>query len=156
MEKRMVQVKEHDEAAILCPGCSKVKNISVESYRRAGKRDLRVKCSCGELFGLCLEYRKYYRKPVKLLGKSINFSNHRETQDIVVKNISMGGIGFCPFQKHKTRQGDRLQVFFELNDSSSTAINTDVTVCTVRENYVGCGFINTRGIRESLGFFLMR
>ena len=156
MEARKVLVNESDEAVISCPACSLVKKMSVGRYRKDSKRYLRVKCSCSKVFNLCLEYREYYRKSVKLLGKSINLSNHRETQDIIVKNVSLRGVGFCPFKKHRTRQGDRLQVFFELNDGYNSPIRTDVIVRRVEENYLGCEFINALKIREPLGFYLLR
>ncbi|MBW2471317.1 MAG: PilZ domain-containing protein [Deltaproteobacteria bacterium] len=155
MEARKVLVKENDEALIACPCCNITKKLSVEIYKQNSKRDLRIKCCCGNVFCLCLEYRKNYRKTVKLLGKSTNLSNHRESQDIIIKNISLGGVGFCPFAEHKIRQNDRLQVSFLLNDFNNTNINTDVTVRTVDNDYVGCEFNNTRKIKEEIGFYFL-
>jgi len=155
MEARKVLVNENDFAAISCPCCGKTKKISVGSYRQTSKRDLLVKCSCDETFWLSLEYRKFQRKYVKFLGKSINLSNHRKSQDIIIKNISMGGIGFYPFTKHKSRPNDRLLVSFELNDCKCTPIDSDVTVRTVSSDCIGCEFNNTQNINTSLGFYLL-
>ena len=155
MGARKVLVKEDDLAIISCPGCGKTKKLSMVPYKQNSKRDLRVKCSCENVFCLCFEYRRDRRKSVRLLGKSINLSNHRESQDIIIKNISMGGVGFYPFKQHKTKQEDRLQLFFELNDCNNTPLKVDVTVRTVCNDYVGCEFNNTGKIEASIGFYLL-
>lgn len=155
MEAQKILVKESDVATIACPSCDKTKKFSVESCRQKSKRDLLVKCSCENVFSVCLEYRKDRRKSVKLLGKSINFSNHRESQDIIIKNISMGGAGFCPFKKYKTKQDDRLQVFFELNECNNTPVKKDVTVRTANHDYVGSEFNDKQRIDSSLGLYLL-
>ncbi len=155
MEAGKVLVKEGDNATITCPICQKSKKISVAKYKEQSKRELRIKCSCGNIFCLCLEYRKHPRKSVKLLGKSINLSKHRESQDIIIKNISLGGIGFYPFKKHRTEKEDRLQVSFALNDRNSTLIDTDATVRAAGKDYIGCEFNASETFMTSLGFYLL-
>ena len=102
MEARKVLVKEDDLATISCPGCGKTKKLSMVPYKQNSKRDLRLSCSCENGFCLCLEYRRDRRKSVRLLGKSINLSNHRESQDIIIKNISMGKLAFIRLKSTKT------------------------------------------------------
>jgi len=155
MKERKVLVKGDDVAILSCPNCGKIKKLNVGHFRQNCKRVLRAKRSCDEIFSICLEYRKDVRKSVKLLGRTVNLSNHNETQDIIIKNISKGGVGFCPFKKHKTKQDDRLLVLFQLNDSNSTSINTDVTVRTVNNDYIGCEFNNIEKIKIPLGFYLL-
>jgi glutaredoxin len=154
MEMKKVQVKERDIAIICCPFCQKTKKIPVGNYKETGKRELKIRCSCDKLFSISLECRRHYRKSTKLLGKSINLSNHREKQDIIIENISSGGIGFCPFKKHQTRKDDRLQVSFTLNDVQQTPIETHVTVQSSTDEYIGCEFNSTEKFKTSLGFFL--
>jgi hypothetical protein len=155
MEMRTVIVKEGDVAIITCPFCRKIKKMSVVQYKENGKRDLKIKCTCDKVFCVSLECRRCHRKPSKLLGNSINFSNHRETQDVIIKNISTGGIGFCAFKKHKTRENDRLQVSFNLNDIQHTHIETNVTVRSAYKDYIGCEFDSTEKFRKSLGFYMI-
>ena len=154
MEAAKVQVKEGDVAIITCPLCKKSKKISVTKYKEIRKRDLRIKCSCAYIFSLCLEYRRYPRKPVRLLGKSINLSQQRENQDIIIKNISLGGIGFYPFRKHRTRKEDRLQVTFALSDYNNTSVEADATVRSAGGDYIGCAFNDAAAIKSSLGSYL--
>ncbi|MEK6198280.1 MAG: hypothetical protein N2B58_08915 [Desulfobacterales bacterium] len=142
-----VMVKEGDVAIITCPSCREIKKISVLHYKETGQRELKIRCSCDTLFCICLEYRAHHRKPTRLLGKTINLSNHRENQDVIIKNVSRGGIGFCPFKKHRTRQDDLLQL---------SSIDTDVTVRSSTIDYIGCEFNSTEKFKTSLGFYLIR
>ena len=147
MEMIKVMVKEGDVAIITCPSCREIKKISVLHYKETGQRELKIRCSCDTLFCICLEYRAHHRKPTRLLGKTINLSNHRENQDVIIKNVSRGGIGFCPFKKHRTRQDDLLQL---------SSIDTDVTVRSSTIDYIGCEFNSTEKFKTSLGFYLIR
>lgn len=155
MEMRKVMVKDGDVAIITCPFCHKTKKLSVLKYKENGKRELKIKCSCDRMFSTCLECRKHYRKPLKLLGKSINLSNHRETHDFIIKNISLGGIGFCTFKNHRTKKDDLLQVSFHINDVKHTLIDTRVTVRSATNDHVGCEFESTDKFKTSLGFYLI-
>ena len=153
MGARKVQVKENDTVIISCPCCGKTKELSVERFKQNYRRDLRVKCICQKIFHLCLEFRKDFRKSVKLLGKSTNLSNHGESHDIIIKNISIGGLGFTPFKNHKIKKDDRLLLSFELNDYNNTRIDTDAVVRTVKHDYIGCEFNNKQKIESSYGFY---
>ena len=155
MEKRKVMVGEGDVAIITCPFCRKVKKVSVLHYKETGQRQLKIRCSCDKLFFICLEYRKHHRKPTRILGKSINLSNRRENHGVIIKNVSLGGIGFCSFNKHRTMKDDRLQVLFNLNNEQHTPIDTYVTVRSATNDYIGCEFDATDKFKTSLGFYLI-
>ena len=155
MEAGNVLVNGDDAAVVSCPFCKKSKKISVAKYREQRKRILRIKCGCDKIFSLCLEYRRHPRKPVKLLGKSINLSNHRECHDIIINDISLGGVGFFPFKKHRTRKEDRLQLSFELNDFNKTSIAAHATVRTAGKDHIGCEFNATEIFKSTLGFYLL-
>ena len=100
MEARKVLVKEGDIATITCPFCRRTKQLSVAQFKEKRKRNLRVKCRCDKIFNLCLEYRKHPRKPVRLLGKSINLSSHMpRTTAIEVNNIPLMVLSFLLLKK---------------------------------------------------------
>ena len=155
MEMRKVLVKEGDVAITSCPFCRRIEKLPVGHYKETGQRELKIKCSCEKVFCICLERRAHHRKSAKLLGKSVNLSNHRENQDVIIQNISNGGVGFCPFKKHKTRKDDRLQVSFNLNDLQVTSIDTQVTVRSTTNDYIGCEFNSSEKFKTSLGFYLI-
>ncbi len=107
------------------------------------------------MFRVCLECRRHYRKSTKLLGQCVNLSNHREKHDVIIKNISLGGIGFVPFRKCGARKDDRLQVSFNLNDLPYTPIDTHMTVRSTTNDYIGCQFNKTEHFKIALGFYLI-
>jgi len=154
VETITVIIQEGDVAVITCPFCLETRRLSVERNSGAAKRALKIKCHCEKMFVVCLEYRRHKRKATNLLGLSVNLTNHNEKQDIIVENISLGGIAFCPFKKHKIRKEDLLKVSFNLNDNMQTSIDAHVTVRTATDNYVGCEFNATDKFKTPLEFFL--
>ena len=155
MEATRILVKEGDVAFITCPFCRKTRKASVAAFKEKGKRELSVKCSCKEIFSLCLEYRKHPRKPVRLPGRSINLSQHRKSQGMIIMNISLGGIGFNPMIKYEIKKDDQLEVIFNLDDCNNTPIETIATVRSASKDYVGCEFNIKENFRPSLGFYLL-
>ena len=155
MQARKVLVKEGDVVNITCPICLKTKQLSVARYKEIRKRELRIKCSCDKIFSICLEYRKHPRKSVKLLGCSTNLSKHRECQDIIIKNISLGGICFSTFNKHRTEKNDQLHVSFELDDCNNSSIKSNATVRVIGNENIGCEFNANENFKTSLGFYLL-
>ena len=156
MEATKVLVKEDGAAIITCPFCRKTTKKSVAHFKEQSKRQLLIKCGCDNIFCLGLEYRRQPRKSVQLLGKSVNWSQHGESKNIIITNISSGGIGFCPFDTHRTKKDDQLQVSFTLNDCNNTPIETAATVRTVGKSYIGCEFNSTESFKSSVGFYLFK
>ena len=154
MDARKVLVKENGETVISCPSCRKTKKLSVAQFKKNRKQEVRIRCCCSHVFCLCLEYRKYPRKNVKLLGKCINLSKHRVSQDIIIKNISLEGVGFCFFNRHRTKKDDQLQIIFELNDRNNTPMDMNATVRAADRDYIGCEFNTRESYRTTLGFYL--
>jgi len=154
MEISKVVVKEGDIAIVTCPFCRKTKKISVIQYKNASKRKLKIKCICARVFSLYLEFRRHFRKPAGLLVESVNLSNDREKENLVMKDISLSGIGLCPFKEHEVQKDDLLQITFNLNDVRHTFIETDVTVRSATDDYIGCEFNSTKKFMTPLGFYL--
>jgi len=155
MEPRKILVKEGDTAIVTCPFCQKMRKLSVGKYKEKGKRDLTIRCSCETVFQVLLEFRKYPRKSSKLIGHSVNLSKYREPQNILIKNISFGGVGFSTFDVHRTKKYDQLMLSFSLNDATNTHIDTQMTVRASEEDYIGCEFNSNDLFKKDLGFYLI-
>ena len=155
MEVKKVFVQEGYMAIITCPNCRRTKKMSVADYVGKRKRNLRIKCTCMSIFCLCLENRRHPRKSVKILGKSINLSRHRKGQDIIIKNISYGGVGCSTFYSHRARKEDYLLVLFNLNDVNMTPIEANATVRNVSPEFLNCEFHSGQNFMTSLGFYLL-
>lgn len=155
MEPRKILVKEDDVAIVTCPSCRVLRKVSVEKYKKKSKRQLNIKCSCGNFFQVSLEFRKYPRKLTKLIGRTVNISKRKDPQRVIIKNISLGGIGFSPFTDKNCEMYDQLMVSFNLDDASHTHIDAQVTVRAANEDYVGCEFNARDQFKKDLGFYLI-
>jgi hypothetical protein len=155
MEPKKILVKEGDIAIVTCPSCQKIRKLSVEKYKQKGKRDIKIRCNCENIFEVFLEFRKFPRKSTKLIGKTFNISKRKDPQKVIIKNVSMGGVGFTPFNGQKYEMFDQLMMSFNLDDVALTHIDTQVTVRAANENYVGCEFNSFDQFKKDLGFYLI-
>jgi hypothetical protein len=61
-------VNDANQTTIICPKCGFAKMIDTTNYKKTQKR-LKANCKCGEVFRFTLEFRKNYRKDVRLPGE---------------------------------------------------------------------------------------
>jgi len=66
MEK--VYVDYTNQIKIICPKCRLETNKNVFKFKDTHK-GLKAKCKCGEVFRFSLDFRKYFRKNVRLSGE---------------------------------------------------------------------------------------
>jgi hypothetical protein len=158
MKSTKAFVRPDHTAIIACPYCQCRKEIPVEKFK-GNKYCLKIKCSCKEVYTLNLEFRKKARKKTNLRGKFTNHSQKNFRGDIVVKNLSLGGLDFATMEIDKFKNGDEVTVSFKLDNADKTTIKKEVTVCSVRKqsNSVGCEFTKSSDIAldKDLGFYLM-
>jgi len=149
-----VYVGKDNSAVITCPRCERVKNTTVEMFKGA-RHVIRVKCSCDNVFNVSLEFRKAYRKEIKLAGDFLYLPQLRNGGKILVTNVSMSGIGAQVIGRHNIKPGIELEVKFNLNDSKNSEIRKRVLVRLVNKNYIGCEFLQKDNCDRALGFYLM-
>ena len=158
MKSTEVFVKPGHSAIVSCPYCHCRKEIPVAKFK--GKKcSLKIKCSCAEVYIANLEFRKKPRKKTKLPGTFTNHSQKKFSGEMVVKNLSMGGLEFVTSAIDKFKNGDELSVTFNLDNDESTPVHKEVTVCSVRKRSksVGCEFLRSADITidKDLGIYLM-
>ena len=139
-------------AVISCPYCDFMKKIDALKYRDSGKI-LKVRCKCGKIFSCTIDFRKFYRKKVNLAGEYIVFKNQRKG-DMLVEDISMGGVGFNNMTPHNIEKGDMLEVKFRLDDNNRTELKRKVEVMIVKGHFVGTEFAEKNRFDKELGFYL--
>jgi hypothetical protein len=158
MKSTKAFIRPDHTAIVSCPYCNRSKEIPVGKLK-GHKCCLKIKCSCTEIFTLNLEFRKKARKKTNLRGKFTNHSQKNYRGDIVVKNLSLGGLEFATMDIDKFKNGNELTVSFKLDNEEKTTIKKEVTVCSVRSqsNSVGCEFTKSSDIAldKDLGFYLM-
>ncbi|MBU3948860.1 MAG: PilZ domain-containing protein [Proteobacteria bacterium] len=135
-----------------CPKCDTTKTIDTNSQNFAFKT-FKANCKCGVLIKGQIEFRRYYRKTVRLSG----FYLHRETGirgDIIVANISLMGAGFSCLGKHNLQKGDQLDITFTLDNPKRSTVTLWVEVQSINEKLVGVKRRDSEIQQPDLGFYL--
>lgn len=160
MKQQKSYVRKDGTMVLKCPYCSHSRVVSVSRFKEK-KKNIKIKCSCSMTFIVILELRRMFRKNTYLKGSFINYSRTEYKGayvrgKIIVKNLSMGGIGFETAEKCNIEKDDELEVTFTLDDIHSSEINKRVLVKTITGNFVGCEFKTTSlQYDKALGFYLM-
>jgi hypothetical protein len=143
-------------AIIKCPDCERVRTLTVDKFRGT-KHILNVKCSCNRRFQVSLEFRKFYRKIVKLSGKYVLLPEKIHPGRMMIVNISQGGVGLHILDTHhRLILGQELQICFTLDDKHRSVIDRQVVVRLVTENNIGCEFVGSSSSHDAkIGFYLM-
>jgi len=147
-------VKTNDTASIRCPECALVKNIAVGKFRN-NRHTLKTRCSCGNTFLVALDFRKHYRKPTNITGMySLVGSSSRGGGQMQVNNISRSGLAFSISGHHSIQIGQQALLNFKLDNKKQTELTKKVIVKNIRDNNIGCEFLNQGQIGKDLGFYL--
>ena len=147
-------VNKEGVATLTCPYCDLVKTTTVEKFK-GSRHVLRVKCACLKNFIVQLEFRKAYRKEIKLVGDYAILPDRFTVGRITVVNISKTGIGFQVLGGVYMKEGDMLQVKFNLDDVHNSLMEKKVIVRLIRDKYIGCEFAEQNTQDKALGFYLM-
>ncbi len=152
-EIQQVYVSRNGIAAFKCPHCGEIKHASVMKYKGT-KRELSVKCICKGKFSIRLDFRKKYRKRLSLPGEYLNLPLGKIWQDMIVENLSMGGVGFKVAGRHSIEEGHELMVRFRLDNPTHSEIEKKVLVRKIDNDFIGCEFISLGAYEKELGFYL--
>ncbi len=138
---------------ISCPKCSFSRRVEAKSIKRASE-GFSIRCRCGDIFKARVEFRRHYRKAVKLGGAYRNLRTDRQGQ-MVVEDLSLGGVGFRTLGRHELLTGDTLEVTFNLDDRKNSKISLRVDVRRVQDQLVGTETKQVSRGNRDLGFYLM-
>ena len=148
-----VYVNQEGVAVMKCPACEAVKSANVGAMR-AGRHIIKVRCNCQKVFTVSLEFRRSYRKDAKLAGE-YQSPNSKGRGKLTVVNVSKGGVGAQIIGFNHCRIGDELRISFNLDDRHHSLIEKRVVVRLVKQNYIGCEFLDLNANDKALGFYLM-
>jgi len=121
-------------------------------FKNTHKR-LKAKCRCGEVFRLSLEFRKHYRKKVRLHGE-YSVQGKDEKGEIIIEDISASGIRFASLKPHYISRNDTVELKFTLDDPMRTEINNLVKIMWIIDRNVGAQYIDPKSLEKDLGFYL--
>ena len=149
---KTVYVDDTNQASIICPECGFSKNINITNFKSTQKR-AKAKCGCGESFRFTFEFRKNYRKNVRLAGEYI-VKVTGEKGDVIIRDLSLTGIRFESLKPHEISTNDILEVKFKLDNSVRSEIRKFAKVIWVRDRIVAAHYSETKLFEKDLGFYL--
>ncbi|HAY39108.1 MAG TPA: hypothetical protein DCY53_07015 [Desulfobacteraceae bacterium] len=149
---KKIYVDDTNQVTIICPKCELEKNIDVTNFKDTHKR-LKAKCRCGEVFRFTLEYRKHYRKIVRLPGEYF-VQRKNEKGDIIIEDISASGIRFSSLKPHYISRNDTVELKFKLDNPMRTQIQGLVKIIWIIDHNVGAQFIDPESLEKDLGVYL--
>jgi hypothetical protein len=100
-----------------------------------------------------LEYRKNYRKKVRLAGEYF-VQRKDERGEIIIEDISASGIRFASLKPHYISRNDTVELKFTLDNQRRTQIQELVKIVWIIDRNIGAEFINPKSLEKDLGFYL--
>jgi hypothetical protein len=149
---KKVYVDDTNRVTIICPKCGFDKNLDVTNFKDTHRR-LKAKCRCGEVFRLTLEFRKHFRKKVRLSGEYF-VQGKAEKGEIIVEDISLGGIRFASLNPHYISREDKVELKFALDNPVKTKIHTSVKIKWIIDRNVGGQFFDPKSLEKDLVIYL--
>jgi len=149
---KKVYVDDTNHAMIICPKCKLKKNIDVTNFKNTQKK-LKAKCRCGEIFRLTLEFRKHPRKKVRLNG-GYYVQGRDEKGEIIIEDISLGGVRFASLTPHYISTNDTVELKFTLDNTMKTEIHKLVKIKWIIDRTVGAQYIDPKSLEPDLIFYL--
>ena len=150
MEK--VYVDYTNQIKIICPKCGLEKNINVFKFKDTHKR-LKANCKCGEVFRLTLDFRKYFRKNIRLAGEYY-IPGKDEKGEILIEEISLAGINFTTLKPHNFIKNDTVELKLALDDQMRTEIHSPVKIKWIIDHNIGGQFEDPKSLEKDLRFYL--
>ena len=62
-----VHIRDGNSATLICPGCGLVRQIAAAKFRN-DRHNRAIRCRCGTVFHVLLDFRRHFRKPTSLAG----------------------------------------------------------------------------------------
>ncbi len=151
-------VEPDNTVSISCPKCKKTKNLDVSRFK--GHIHVRIKCSCGSISGIQLEYRRHYRKKTELPGFYTVISKDEKpgvSGFMTVNDLSRSGLQMI-FENIPPSfyVGCFLNIMFTLDDKNQTRVERNVEIRYIQPPYVGAIFHRASDTDNVIGFYLLR
>ena len=157
MEKTITKAYVDDKGFVLlvCSNCNTIQQQEAKSYGGA-KGPISITCgNCGYVYDVEIEFRKFYRKGIRVDGLYFGVSNPKIWGKMVLKNVSMQGCGFETMGANPFQPGDLIKIEFQLNDAKRSVIKKQAAVRSTFKKYVGCQFQDLPNAMDAdLGFYL--
>lgn len=152
-----VYVDEQNQAVFLCPHCGFEKRFDASQFKDK-KKNLTIKCKCGNTIEMEIDFRRQFRKKVELFGSCL-IKKTQKRCEMIVRDLSFQGIGIELLYIYKKYMsdidvGDIIELEFKLDNKKEDEITKRCTVRLKRNSHIGAEF-NDDNFSKQLGFYLM-
>lgn len=154
-----VFITDDNRATFVCPNCEKTKTVDISQYKSLNRAiRIKLKCSCGHSHTVFLERRKHYRKETNFPGKytQIISGEGKSSGMMTVKDLSRSGLKIKLNVRSNLKVGDRLMVFFHLDDRNNSLIRKEAVIRNINDSFIGVQFCQADEYDKILGFYLFR
>lgn len=167
LEAQRVFLGGDGKATLQCPNCWKKRELTAQAV--GARHRFKVRCNCGRMFRVKVEYREKHRKPTDLDGFILRLEDDERWGELLnesiptylniinckVRNISVLGIGLFTAGRHPFKVGDAIRVRFTLDSPSRAAVAKKAVVRTIQGQYLGCEFLEPDKHDKNLAFYLL-
>ncbi len=155
VEIQKIFMAKDGSAVFVCPSCGREKVFDARPFLDKNPR-FDARCSCGAITPALLEFRKSFRKKVRLLGVCIVERTGQE-YPIEVRDVSFEGVGFAMADKTVVPDivvGDVVEVRFRLDNRAKSLVERRGEIRTLRGNFVGVELFPVAYDKELGGYLL--
>lgn len=151
---KKIFVSHDNTITLVCPKCQKVQTTDVSRFMGIDTVvKMKCRCSCGHLFFVNLDRRRYIRKGIHIPGVCI-FGEGNSKLLVIITDISKAGLKLKMNTPHRFCPGDSFLLEFNLDDRFRSLIKKDVTVRSIKDIYLGVEF-NSSEHYGKLGPYIM-
>ena len=108
-DKQTVYIGKNPRLSIICANCHKIRVWNLEEYPYFGM-SVGIRCECSYSFKMRLERRQHIRQSTRLLGEIIIAKKEILRYPIVIRSLSLKGLGFTRNHKLDYQVGDIFKV----------------------------------------------
>ncbi len=136
-----VYLNKNNEGTIVCPQCSKAKQIKGSRFKK--NKPIKLTCVCKHIFHIQLEQRRSYRKPVNLSGRFEKvYPDSGVKGETEIRDISATGLKLKTNITAHLHEDDIVRISFALDDQKKSRVDVEAMVRNVRGPHVGLEFHN--------------
>ena len=151
MKTLHVDVKGENPVTVNCPFCERTFSISPSEFNKNGRELTIRRCICNRHFRVVLNFRRYQRRRVLIVGEAVNLNEHNNSWTVMtIMNISRGGLRFRTLEHVPMQVGDKLRVRFTLDTPQDLMIDEEVVVRNNKESEFGCEFMSPVNAADGL------
>jgi hypothetical protein len=163
MEEQLLEVHVTTTKTFLvvCPHCNRSREFNLNELQPDWPNPFKFECPCGTPSRVLLNFRKTYRKNVKLAGKfTLSSGTSKVEGNCLVPDISKTGMRIRLVSSQTILKDQLIDVRFALDDKSQTELDVRGTVRRITSDQgrlmLGLEFGPLNAYQqETLGFYLM-